>query len=222
MTSSRTSLRILVADDHNIMRRGLQAVIEQQTGWEVCGVASTGREAVAQATKLTPDIVVMDMTMPELNGLDAAIQIKRRLPNTEIVMLTAHQDDDLIRAAFEAGIKSFIFKSEAQDVLLLALEALARHKPFFTPKVSEVLFSSMVNRAGNERTPSKPGQRLSVRERELVQLLADGKSNKEIADALGISVRTAETHRASVMRKLRVNSVAGIVRYAIRNKLIEP
>ena len=218
---SPPSLRILIADDHDVMRQGTRAVIGNHPGWEVCGVASTGREAVAQAAELKPDLVIMDMTMPELNGLDAAGQIKRLLPTTEILMFTAHETDDLIRDAFEAGVKSFIFKSEAHHFLVEAIESLSRHKPFFTAKVSEILFSNILNRAKGARDATEPGQRLSTREREIVQLIAEGKSNKEVAETLGISVRTAETHRASILRKLNLDSVADLVRYAIRNKIIE-
>ena len=222
MTSTSTPLRILIADDHDVMREGTRAVIEREEGWEVCGLANTGREAVAQARKLKPDVVIMDMTMPELNGLDAAVQIKRLLPKTEILMFTGHETDNLIRDAFEAGVKSFIFKTEAHHFLVEAIESLSRHKPFFTSNVSEILFSNMLNRADGNREVTEPGQRLSPREREIVQLLAEGKSNKEVADALGISVRTAETHRASILRKLSLDSIASLVRYAIRNKIIEP
>lgn len=216
------SLRILIADDHDVMREGTRAVIEREQGWTVCGIACTGREAVHQAAQLEPDIVIMDMTMPELNGLDAAIQIKRLLPHCEILMFTGHETDNLIREAFEAGVKSFIFKSEAHHFLVDAIESLSRHKPFFTGSVSEILFSNILNKADGTRDEAEPGQRLSAREREIVQLIAEGRSNKDVADALGISVRTAETHRANILRKLRVDSVASLVRYAVRNKLIEP
>jgi two-component system response regulator NreC len=214
-------LRILIADDHDVMREGTRALIEREENWEVCGTANTGREAVAEASRLQPDIVIMDMTMPELNGLDAAIQIKRHLPGTEILMFTGHETDDLIRRAFEAGVKSFIFKSEAHHFLVEAIESLSRHKPFFTGPVSEILFSSILNRSEGNRDATEPGQRVSPREREIVQLLAEGRSNKEVAEALGISVRTAETHRASILRKLNLDSIASLVRYAIRNKIIE-
>jgi DNA-binding NarL/FixJ family response regulator len=213
-------LRILIADDHDVIREGTRSVIEREEGWEVCGIAATGREAVAQAALLEPDIVIMDMTMPDLNGLDAALQIKRVLPRTEILIFTGHETDNLIREAFEAGVKSFICKSEAHRFLVEAIESLSRHKPFFTSKVSEILFSNILDRAEG-RGAAEPGQRLSAREREIVQLLAEGKSNKEVAQALGISVRTAETHRASVLRKLNLDSVASLVRYAIRNGIIE-
>lgn len=214
-------LRILIADDHDVMREGTRAVIERQPGWEVCGMAATGREAVAEAIRLQPDIVIMDMSMPDLNGLDAAVQIKRRLPPTEILMFTAHETDDLIREVFEIGVKSFIFKSEAHTYLVDAIQSLSLHKPFFTNKVSEILFADILNRSPKGSKGTQPGQRLSAREREIVQLLAEGKSNKEVADALGISVRTAETHRASILRKLGLDSIASLVRYAIRNKIIE-
>jgi DNA-binding NarL/FixJ family response regulator len=222
-TSTSTSpLRILIADDHDVMRQGTRTVIERQTGWEVCGVATNGREAVAQASELKPDIVILDMTMPQLNGLDASVQIKREVPGAEILMFTAHEADDLIRSAFDAGIKSFIAKTEAHQFLVEAIESLARHKPYFTAKVSDILFSNILNRTAGRRDDAEPGQRLTAREREIVQLIAEGKSNKEVAAALQISVRTAETHRANLLRKLNLDSVAGLVRYAIRNKLIEP
>ncbi|MFN2621626.1 MAG: response regulator [Chthoniobacterales bacterium] len=219
---AETRLRILIADDHDVMRQGTSAVIEHHPGWEVCGLAANGREAVARALELKPDIAVLDMTMPGLNGLDAAIQIKRDLPGTEILMFTAHESDDLIRKAFEAGVKSVVFKAEAHQSLLEAIESLARHKPYFTTKVSDVLFSNILNRAENRREETEAGERLTAREREIVQLIAEGKSNKEVAEALGISVRTAETHRAAILRKLKLDSVAGLVRYAIRNNMIEP
>jgi two-component system response regulator NreC len=216
-------LRILIADDHDIVRRGTQAVLESQPGWEVCGLVTNGREAVARAIELKPDVVILDMTMPELNGLDAAIQIKRPLPDTQILMFSGHESEDLIRRAFQAGVKSFIVKSEAHHSLVDAVTALSLHKPFFTAKVSEILFSNIVNRAdAGARDHVAPGQSLSAREREIVQLLSAGKSNKEVADALAISVRTAESHRANILRKLNIDSIAGLVRYAIRNHLIEP
>jgi DNA-binding NarL/FixJ family response regulator len=222
MTSATRPLRILIADDHAVVREGTRAVIEREPGWEVCGMAGNGREAVALAAELKPDVIVMDMTMPELNGLDAAIQIKRRLPSTEILILTAHQADDLVRKAFEAGVKGFLFKSDAHTYLIQAIEALSRHTAFLTSKASDLLFSTLLNRAEGSQDAEAPAERLTAREREAVQLLAEGKSNKEVADTLGISVRTAENHRAKILRKLKLDSIAGLVRYAIRNNLIEP
>ncbi|HZE56711.1 MAG TPA: response regulator transcription factor [Chthoniobacterales bacterium] len=217
MSSNAGSLRILLADDHDVMRQGTRMLIERQPGWEVCGLASTGREAVAQADELKPNVVIMDMTMPEMNGLDAAIEIKRRVPESEILMFTAHEDEGLVQDAFEAGIKSVVFKSEAYDFLVKAIKALSEHQPFFAPKASEILFSKITDPTGAR---SERGPRLTGREREIVQLVAEGKSNKAIAETLGISDRTVEAHRASVLRKLNLDSVAALVRYAIRHKLI--
>jgi DNA-binding NarL/FixJ family response regulator len=221
LKSTMVPLRILVADDHEMMLAGVCGVIERQSGWEVCGVATTGREAVEQALALEPDIVVMDMSMPGLNGLDAAVQIKRHLPQTEILILSAHETEDLIREVFAAGIKSFIFKSQAQHFLVEAIQSLSQHKPFFISQVSEALFAEMLNRSESKPDTAQTSEGLTAREREIVQLLAEGSSNKEIAGTLGISTRTAETHRANVLRKLRLSSVAEVVRYAIRNKMIE-
>jgi len=215
------SLRILIADDHDMMLAGVRGVIERHPGWEVCGVATTGREAVEQTLALEPDIVVMDMTMPELNGLDAAIQIQRHLPQTEILILSAHETDELIRDVFAAGIKSFIFKSQAPEFLVQAIQSLSQHKPFFISNVSEVLFADMLNRSESKSDTAQTRQPLTEREREIVQLLAEGSSNKQVASHLGISIRTAESHRASVLRKLGDGSLAALVRYAIRQKLIE-
>ena len=221
MIMTATTLRILIADDHDVMREGTRAVIERQPGWEVCGIATTGREAVEQALALEPDVVVMDMSMPELNGLDAAVQIKRRLPRTEILIFTAHETDELIREVFEAGAKGFIYKSDAHQLLVKAIQSLSEHKAFFTNKVSDVLFAEILNRSGARPHATEMSKRLSTREREIVQLLAEGRSNKEVAAALSISIRTAETHRANVLRKLSLDSLASLVRYAIRHKMIE-
>jgi DNA-binding NarL/FixJ family response regulator len=221
MTTATPPLRILIADDHDVVREGTRALIERQPGWEVCGVAATGHEAVEQALALKPDIVVMDMTMPELNGLDAAVQIKRRLPQTEILIFSVHQTDELIREVFKAGAKSFIFKSEANHFLVEAIQSLSEHKPFVTNKASEVLFAEFFNRSEDEPGAAQTSKRLTAREREIVQLLAQGRSNKEVAGALGISIRTAENHRANVLRKLRLKSLADLVHYAIRNGIVE-
>jgi two-component system response regulator NreC len=220
MTAASTPrVRILIADDHALIREGTRGVIAGEPGWEVCGQAATGREAVAQALALKPDVVILDMTMPELNGLDAAIQIKRHLPETEIAMLSSYASEDLIRSAFEAGVKSYIVKTETEEFLVEAIKALASHKPFLTPRVSHILSLTFLEPAEGE-----PGARevLSAREREVLQLIAEGNTNKEVASALNISTRTAENHRASILRKLNLDTVADAVRYAIRNKMIEP
>ena len=214
MTAATTPrVRILIADDHALIREGIRGVLARESGCEICGEASTGREAVAQALALRPDVVLLDMTMPELNGLDAATLIKRNLSDTEIAMLSSYRSEDLIRSVFEAGVKSFLVKTETEDFLVEAVRALANHKPFLTPRVSEIFLSTFIE---------PDGQRLTAREREVLQLVAEGKTNKEVATALGIRVRTAENHRGKVLRKLNLDSVADAVRYAIRNKMIEP
>lgn len=215
-------LRILIADDHDVLRAGARALIERQPGWQVCGEVSNGSAAVAQAEKLAPDIVVLDMSMPELNGLEAARRIQKLLPKSETLILTAHEDGTLIREVFEAGVKSYILKTHATEHLIPAIHSLAQHKPYFTSAVSEVLFARMLQKTAPKREEDEgDDERLTARERETVQLLAEGHSNKEVADKLGISLRTAETHRAAVMRKLRVDSLAALVRYAIRHHIIE-
>jgi two-component system, NarL family, response regulator NreC len=209
------TVRILIADDHDIVRTGVRLLIEREPGWEVCGEAANGREAVAMAEKLRPDIVILDMTMPILNGLEAARQLKRRLPEIELVMLTAHENEDLVHQVFDVGARSYIVKTEAAKDLIPAIRSASEHKPFFTSKISEVVFNRYLSRGKGEDS------RLTARERELVQILAEGSSNKEAAGRLGISVKTVETHRAAIMRKLDLKSVSDLVRYAIRNKIIE-
>lgn len=213
-------LRILIADDYDIVREGTSAVIERNPGWVVCGTAETGREAVELTARLKPDVVVMDMAMPDLNGLDATRQIKKLPLETEVLIFTAYENDDLIREVFEAGAKAFINKAEKHKYLTEGIESLSRHEPFFTAKVFKILFTDVIGQAKGSHEDQE-GQRLSSREREIVQLLAEGKSNKQVANALGLSIRTVETHRATVMRKLGVDSVAGLVRYAIRHHMIE-
>ena len=215
-------VRILIADDHALIREGTRAVLAQEPTWEICGQASTGREAVTQALALKPDIVIIDMSMPELNGLDAATLIKRDLPETEIAMLSSYRSEDLIRNAFKAGVKSFILKTETEEFLVQAVKALVNRQPFLTPTVSQILLSNLADPLAADRAESGNAEALSTREREILQLIAEGKTNKEVAGILGISVRTAENHRAAVLRKLNLDSVADAVRYAIRNKMVEP
>jgi DNA-binding NarL/FixJ family response regulator len=215
-----SALRVLVADDHLALQEGVRAIIEQHADWHVVGTAVTGREAVELSRKLKPDIVILDLRMPELNGLEATRQIKRFLERTEVLIFTAHDDEQMIHQAFEAGARSFILKSEPLPRLVEAIESLAKHKPFFSEKVSEVLFSKLVDGSKESIKADSSSDRLTAREREIVQLLAEGKSNKEVGTTLGISIRTAEAHRASVMQKLSIGSIAGLVRYAIRNGII--
>ena len=211
-------LRILIADDHEVMRRGVRFVIEQHPGWVICGEACDGRRAVAMAQELKPNIVILDMSMPELNGLEATRQIKRALPKTEVVIFTGDESEDVIRAVFEAGARSFILKTDVSQHLVTAIETLALHKHYFTTRVSELVFARYID--GKTGPGSDKTEGLTPRERELVQLLAEGRSNKEAASILGISTKTIETHRAAVMRKLKLDSFADLMRYAIRNKIV--
>jgi DNA-binding NarL/FixJ family response regulator len=212
-------LRILLADDHEVVREGLRALIAKRAEWQVCAEASDGRKAVALAEKERPDIAVIDFGMPELNGLEATRQIKRTLPDCEVIVFTGTEDEELIHQIFAAGARSYILKNDMTHHLTNAIEALGQHKHYFTGPVSEVLFARYLDGtpAGAHGT-----NELTSREREIVQLLAEGKSNKEVASTLGISVKTAETHRASVMKKLRCDSFADLVRYAIRHKIVQP
>ena len=201
-------LRILIADDHDLMRRGLKALLELRPGWTICGEANTGREAVLKAEELKPDIVILDITMPELSGVEAARRIMKASPNTEILVLSVHYSDQLIRDILDVGVRGYIVKSDSDRDLLVAVEALASHKPFFTPRATELILSNFNKKAGaHSDVPEWIGDRLTSREREIVQLLSEGKSSKEVASVLSISVKTAETHRANIMRKLEIHSV---------------
>jgi DNA-binding NarL/FixJ family response regulator len=212
-------MRIVVADDHDIIRRGLRQLLMSQSGWEIVAEARTGREAVKLAEQHKPDVVVMDVSMPELNGLEAAQRIHKALPKTEIVILTLHFSDVLLRRIVESGARAYIMKSDADRDLVAAVQAVAKHQPFFTARAADMLSTGYVQ---PESPNHREGQeRLTSREREIVQLLAEGMSSKEAAVSLGISVKTAETHRANIMRKLELHSVSELVRYAVKNQIIE-
>jgi len=215
------SLRILVADDHDIIRRGLKSLLTAKPGWEVCAEAKNGREAVSLAEEHKPDVVVMDVSMPELNGLEAVRRIRKSLPKTEVVVLTLHFSDQLVHDIVEAGAKGYTLKSDADRDLVAAVEALSVRRTFFTPKAGEMVLNGFKKRDVAPTGEQEFRNRLTTREREIVQLLAEGKSSKEVAVALGISVKTAETHRANVMRKLELHSVSELVRYALKNLIIE-
>jgi len=215
------TLRILVADDHDLVRRGLKMLIEAHPGWKICAEAHTGREAVALAENLRPDIAIMDISMPELNGIEAARKIKKVSPNTEMLILSVHQTDQLIREIIEAGAKGYIVKSDSDRNLIAAVEALAVHKPFFTSCATEIMLGSIRSNGVISDIAKTVRDRLTPREREIVQLLSEGKSSKEVAAELGISVKTSETHRANIMRKLEIHSVSQLVRYAVRNQIVE-
>jgi DNA-binding NarL/FixJ family response regulator len=213
-------LRILIADDHEIVRRGLRALLETRPDWEVVGEAVTGRQAVEEARRLVPDVVIMDITMPEMNGLEATRQVRKEVPEIEVLVLSVHDSEQLVREVLEAGARGYVLKSDAGRDLVAAVESMCQHKPFFTAKVSEMMLEGFLRGGPAEAQKLPPA--LTAREREIVQLLAEGKSNKEAADVLGISVKTVETHRSHVMAKLNLHSMSDLVRYAVRNRFSEP
>lgn len=214
------NLRILIADDHDIVRKGLRMLLEEHPGWEVCGEARSGREAVERAAELTPHVVVIDVSMPDLNGLEATRQIRKSCPKTEVLVITYHDSDEMAGEVLDAGARGYVLKSDSNRDLVHAVEALSQHKPFFTARVTEIF---LANRGSRITDPAESMRnRLTMREREILQLLAEGKTTKEVASALGIAIKTSDTHRTNIMRKLDAHSVAELVRYAIRNKVVEP
>ena len=213
-------LRILIADDHDFMRRGIRSLVESHPAWKVCGEARTGNEAVAKAQNLKPDIVILDIAMPGLNGLEAAGQIRKSSSKTEILILSVHHTDQLIQEIVKAGIRAYILKSDAERGLELGIEALAKHKPFFTARATDVILKYMrPSKSSNTRVVTESP--LTSREREILVLVAEGKISNKIAAQLGIVLKTVEAHRASLMRKLGLNGLTDLVRYALRNGIIE-
>ena len=218
-----SATRILLVDDHDVVRQGIRALLEHHSGWEICGEAGSGRVGVEMARTLTPDIVILDIGLPDLNGVDAARHIRQALPHTEVLVLTMHESEALMHQALQAGVRGYVLKSNASRELLNALEALRQHKPYLTPQVADIVLHSYLSPAhtGAEQATT-PSDRLTLREREVLQLLAEGHSTKEVAHVLGVSVKTADTHRSNLMRKLDLHSIAALVRYAVRNDLIVP
>jgi DNA-binding NarL/FixJ family response regulator len=207
--------RVLLADDHVIVRRGLRALLESTQSFVVCAEAGDGREAVSLAGDHKPDIAVLDVSMPILNGIEATRQIRRNSPSTEILVFTMHESEDLIAEVLHAGARGYLLKHEADEHIIEALKTLARHRPFFSSQVSETLLERF---NASEPVQSMP---LTAREREIVQLIAEGNSNKKVAIVLGVSVKTVESHRSSIKRKLGISSTADLVRYAVRNNLVQ-
>jgi DNA-binding NarL/FixJ family response regulator len=212
-----TPIRILIADDHEMVRRGVRSVLEQQPDWVVCAEATTGRETVAAAVRERPDVIVLDISMPELNGLEAARQIRHVWP-ANIIVLTMHDSDELVAEVLDAGARGYVLKSDAGRLLVDAVTAVLEQRAFMTERVSAIADQTTRRRKGSVGTPQT---RLTPREREVLQLLTEARSNKEIGTLLGMSTRTAETHRAHIMAKLNLHSVSELVRYAIRNRIIE-
>ncbi|MFN2621630.1 MAG: response regulator [Chthoniobacterales bacterium] len=211
-------LRILIADDHPLVRHGLRSVLEAQEGWTVCGEAENGRSAVKLGLELKPDVFLIDVTMPELNGLDATRQICRERPNAPILILTMHESDQLRADLIRAGARGCLLKSDSPRQLLAAVEAIANGNSYFTHRVT---VATDTNARGPNHTTAQTSARLSAREREIVQLLAEGRTNKEIAALLSIAYKTVDAHRTNIMKRLNMHSVAELVRYAVRERIIQ-
>ncbi|HKV04625.1 MAG TPA: response regulator transcription factor [Candidatus Acidoferrales bacterium] len=208
-------VRILIADDHGVVRRGLRALLSSRRGWKVCAEVANGRDAVAKVKRFTPDVAIVDIGMPGLGGLEATRQIRKASPKTEVLILSAHGSEKLVREALEAGARGYLLKEDADDSLLAAVDALRRRTPYFTSRVAEWVARDK----SGAQSKTRRGL-LTPRQRETVQLLAEGKTNKEVAAILHISVKTVETHRANIMLKLNLHSVTDLVHYAIRNEIV--
>ena len=216
------AFRVLLADDHEVVRRGLCAILQNKSEWEVCGEAKDGIDAVEKAKRLKPDVVIIDIGMPNLNGLDATRRIVDALPQTKVLVLTLYESDDMIRQVLNAGARGFLLKSDAVRDLVAAVEALRRSSgTYFTSKVAEMVRDGYLKRNTEPALLASKRTRLTFRERQLVQLLAEGKSTRQAALALGMSVKTAETHRSNVMRKLQLHSISELVLYAVRNRIVQ-
>jgi DNA-binding NarL/FixJ family response regulator len=213
-------LRLLVADDHEIVRKGLRLILEAQPGWQVAAEAADGREAVEKAKEVKPDVTVLDIGMPSLNGLEATRQIIKNDSRSKVLILTMHESDPLIREVLDAGARGYVLKSDASRDLVTAVNAVRSNKTFFTARVAQMVLDGYLDKKP-KKEDGQPQGRLTPRQREIVQLLAEGKSSKEVAAVLGVSVKTAETHRANIMRRLDCHSVSELVRYAVRNNIIQ-
>jgi DNA-binding NarL/FixJ family response regulator len=210
--------RILIADDHEVARKGIRALLEGRVGWEVCAEARDGREAVEYAGRLKPDLFLLDIGMPNLNGLDAARQILATTPEARILILTVHDSEQVVREVLAAGARGFLLKSDAGRDLVAAVEAMQHRRTFFTPRVAQMLLDGYLRPQENDTLDKRV---LTPREREVIQLVAEGKTTKEVATALSLSVKTAETHRTNLMRKLDLHSIADLTLYAVRNGIVQ-
>jgi two-component system response regulator NreC len=214
-----SKIRILVADDHGIVRKGLRFLLDRQEGMEVVGEASDGREAVQLSEELKPHVVIMDVAMPQLNGIDAAAQIIRNSPTTGVVMLSMHADESYLVRALGVGAKGYLLKDSAEVDIVRAVQVISQGRPFFSPQIAQSLLEDYV-RTLQQKGLQDSYDLLTEREREVLQLLAEGKSNKEVATILDLSTYTVETHRTNLMHKLNLHNTAEIVLYAVRKKII--
>jgi DNA-binding NarL/FixJ family response regulator len=218
--SSRPGLRgpitrILIADDHEVVRSGTRSILEDHAGWSVVAEAADGKQAVEKAVIEKPDIAILDYSLPLINGLEATRQIHLHVPSVEILIFTVHDNETLMWDLLQAGARGYLLKSDAGQHLITAVETLARHRPYLTAKASKALLEAFLSKS------RKVDQVLTARERAVVQLVAEGYTSKQIANILNISFKTVETHRATIMRKLDLNSSAALVRYAVRNRIVE-
>lgn len=215
-------LRILIADDHEVVRRGLMALLQAHEGWEICGEATDGREAIQKTAELKPDVVILDVGMPSLNGLAATRQLTQQYPQCKVIVLTITDSDQVIREALDAGARGFVLKSDAARDLVSAVEALQHNRMFFTSRVNDMVLAGFLDRGQTQARGEAPRlPKLTPREREVIQLLAEGKSSKEVASVLNLSTKTAETHRSNIMRKLGFHSIRDLVVYAVKNNIIQ-
>jgi DNA-binding NarL/FixJ family response regulator len=219
MTRSTKKLRILVADDHELVRRGIRGLIRARCGWIVVGEAMNGREAVEKAIRLKPNVVILDISMPDLDGLQATRQIREAVPTTEVIALTMHDSDQMVRRVLHAGALGYVLKSDLATQLVRAVKSVSAGKLFLTPRVSDIVLKGFLTTGNRVHTMGDSQVLPTPRETEIVRFLAEGKSNKQIAAELGITIRTVETHRAKVMRKVGVHSLAELIHYAIRHKI---
>jgi DNA-binding NarL/FixJ family response regulator len=211
--------RILVADDHDVVRQGLGSLIQEQPQWKIIAEVKDGRDAVAKASELKPDIAILDISMPALNGLEATRQIIKVNPQTKVLILTVHDSEQVIESVLNAGARGYVLKADAASDLVRAMQALLAGQTFFTQKASQMILDGFNGK--RPKTTQGESQVLTAREREILQLLAEGKVSKEVAALLNLSTKTVGTHRTNLMRKLSCHCVSELVRYAVRNHLVE-
>jgi DNA-binding NarL/FixJ family response regulator len=222
MRRNRKKLRIVVADDHELVHRGVRDLLQDQRGWKVVGVAADGREAVEKVKKLKPDIAILDISMPGVDGLEATRRIREEAGHTQVLVLTMHESDQMVRRVLEAGARGYVLKSDMAMQLVKAVKDVASGKTSLTPKVSEIVLEGFLKVGAESKEPEYPKAGPTPREKEVIRLLAEGKANKEIALKLGITARTVETHRARIMMKMGFRTFTDLVHYAIRERIILP